>query len=504
MMRRTTIAAVGAGLLAVVVAAGVTVPTDAGVASTTPAAAPAVDRPNIVLVLVDDMRADELRFLPKTRRLIGRQGVNYTHALSPHPLCCPARAELVTGQYAQNMGVKENVGPWGGFRSMRRPHDNIGAWMQDRGYRTAFIGKFLNGYSGAWGALRGWSRWQPITRRVLSYWRPGFFHTSGNDDGYTTHAIRRRVARVIRGFDGAPFFLYAFHPAPHEMAKVFPGPRPDWTPPPSERAYRGAYTRYRPPVLGKAAFNERNVADLPPDLRRSPRGQRWIIHLARARARALRSVDDSIAHLVAQLRDSGELARTYIVVSSDNGFMFGEHRWSGKNLLFDEALDVPLLVRGPGLGRGVRAQRPVTLVDLPATFVRWAGATPGRRLDGLPLTEAGRRDTVLVQTGATVRGTRGWDYRGVTTRRYLYGHRVGHPGSGLLFDRARDPQQLRNRYHAPAYAVVRRALAHRTRVLADCSGVRDCNRRFGPVPGPGRSVASPARTASPRPHASSP
>jgi len=468
-------------MLATLVAATTATSAD-GTGSQAPTTAP--ERPNIVFILVDDMRADELRFLPKTRRLLGRRGVTYTHALSPHPLCCPARAELITGQYAQNNGVKENFGPWGGFQALKAPDNHIGAWMRDRGYRTGFVGRFLNGYLGG-RRIGGWSEWQPLVRRIYAYWRPGFFREDRLDKGYVTHAIRRRAARVIRGSDGEPFFLYVWHPSPHEIPKP-PARGLGFTPPLPERRYRNHYNRYRPPALDTAAYNEKDVSDLPPDLRRrSSTGSRWFTNLARARARALRSVDDSVAHLVSQLAELGELSNTYIVFSSDNGFLFGEHRLSGKNFLFDQALQVPLLVRGPGIRRGVRSHRPVSLVDIPAAFVKWAGATPRRRLDGLPLTKPGRRrDTILIQTGTTQRGTGGWSYRGVTTARYLYAYRVGHPRSGLLFDRARDPQALRNRYHAKAYAAVRRTLDRRTRVLINCSGPGDCNRAFGPVPDP--------------------
>ena len=83
-------------------------------------AAAAPGRPNVVLILTDDMRADELRYLPKTRRLLVRRGVRFTNAISPHPMCCPARAELVSGQYAQNNGVRHNTGRWGGAKRAPR------------------------------------------------------------------------------------------------------------------------------------------------------------------------------------------------------------------------------------------------------------------------------------------------------------------------------------------------------------------------------------------------
>ena len=66
-------------------------------------------RPNIVFISTDDQRIDDMRYMPFTRALIGGHGVTFTRALSPHPLCCPARAEFVTGQYAQNNGVSHNT-----------------------------------------------------------------------------------------------------------------------------------------------------------------------------------------------------------------------------------------------------------------------------------------------------------------------------------------------------------------------------------------------------------
>ena len=222
---------VGLALLVLATLVAATTATSAdGTGSKAPVAAP--ERPNIVFILVDDMRADELRFLPKTRRLLGRRGVTYTQALSPHPLCCPARAELITGQYAQNNGVKENFGPWGGFQALKAPDNHIGAWMRDRGYRTGFIGRFLNGYLGV-RRIGGWSEWQPLVRRIYDYWRPGFFREDRLDKGYVTHAIRRRAARVIRGSDGDPFFLYIWPRRRTRYRSLPPGGRASHRPAPN-------------------------------------------------------------------------------------------------------------------------------------------------------------------------------------------------------------------------------------------------------------------------------
>ncbi len=213
-----------------------------------------------------------------------------------------------------------------------------------------------------------------------------------------------------------------------------------------------------------------------------------ITALFRARIRSLRSVDDAVAATVARLDRLGELDNTYLVFTSDNAYALGEHRLLAKNYLFDEILDVPLVIRGPGFAPGTVDDTPVTLVDLAATFVDWAGATPGHPIDGISverLRDTDRpavRDTILVQTGDRIAdATPGWDYRGVTTSRYLFGYRAGKTRTGILFDRERDPYALRNRFKDRDYRAVRRELTRRTRVLSHCAGA-GCNRVFGPLP----------------------
>ncbi len=182
-------------------------------------------------------------------------------------------------------------------------------------------------------------------------------------------------------------------------------------------------------------------------------------------------------------------SNTYVVFTSDNGFQIGEHRQKGKNLPFDESFDIPLVIRGPGIPAGERIGEPVTLVDLGATFLDWAGGVaPGRPLDGLPLREIGDRhprDTILVQIGDSAADSPdGWKYRGVTTHRYLFVVHAGDPTVGLLFDRQRDPYATVNQFDRPPYASVRKELLRRTLALADCSGQAECNREFGALPKP--------------------
>jgi N-acetylglucosamine-6-sulfatase len=444
-------------------------------------------KPNVVVILTDDMRADELRYLPKTRRLLVEQGVRFSNAMSPHPMCCPARAELVTGQYAQNNGVRHNRGRWGGAKALRHIDDNIGRWLQDAGYRTSYHGKFLNGYERLRPRHRpaGWTVWDAQMKGIYSYRWGRFFNGDRVRRQYVTDTMTERTDDVFRRFGGrrAPFFTVVNHVAPH--VTPFRPWLPKW-----KKRYHRAYRGVRPPFFAKPSFNEPRVGDLPRDLRKTKVRRHRMAALFHARVRALRSVDDAVAATVARLDRLGELDNTYVVFTSDNGYALGEHRLRSKNFLVDEVLDVPLVIRGPGFTPGTVDDTAVTLVDLVATIVDWAGATPGHRLDGVSIERLRDRDgppvrdTILVQTGDQVADdTPGWDYRGVTTSRYLFGYQAGRRRVGILFDRKRDPYALHNRFRDPTYRAVRHALSHRTDVLARCRGA-GCNRVFGPLPRP--------------------
>jgi arylsulfatase A-like enzyme len=445
----------------------------------------AARRPNVLLILTDDMRADELRYLPKVRRLLVRRGTTFSNTISPHPLCCPARAELLTGQYAQNNGVRHNVGRWGGAKALRRPDQNIGRWLKRVGYKTSFHGKYLNGYErGRPREPRGWTFWDAQVGGIYTYWRARFFNGDRYGHKYVTRVMTERTDRTLRRFAGrAPFFTVINHVAPHVTTKRPHRPIP-------QPKYADLYKRLRPPSMGLPSYNERKVGDLPRDMRFPRLRNGRVVRLFRDRIRALRSVDDAVAATIRRLARLGELSNTYVIFTSDNGNGLGEHRFKGKNLVADEMLDVPLVIRGPGFTPGAVDRTPVSLLDLPATILDWAGARPGHRIDGVSierLRDRGRpqvRDTLLVQTGDSRRdATPGWAYRGVTTDRYLYAHKAGRRRVGILFDRERDPYALRNVFSDPDYAAVRRALARRTDVLDECAGAA-CNRVFGALPEP--------------------
>lgn len=442
-------------------------------------------RPNLVFVLTDDMRDDDLASMPITRQLLVDQGMEFTDAISPHPLCCPARAQLVTGQYAQNNGVQHNRGANGGFQALD-PAREASVWFRDNGYRTAFVGKFLNGYGPRDVRPAGWTRWDALTRGTYDYVD---FTTTGDGtprrytNSYITSVIEDESNEAVRDFaaSGDPFVLYAWHLAPHyritpEGGRSLPLPAPQ---------DRSLFLDQRPASFDDPAFNEKDVSDQPAYLRRLlPVSRPEIVAENTARLQSLQAVDRAVGSLVDTLAEQGVLDNTYIVFASDNGYSLGEHRFVGKNVLTDEALQVPLVVRGPGIAPGTTSELPVSLVDLPVTFAALTGVAPQWQVDGTSLAPTLRgeeqpfRDTTLIQTGRTLGD--GWSHRGVRTDRYLYGT---NGEDGFLYDRLFDPDEMVNLIDDPRYAAVQAALELRRTELVDCAGWT-CNQVFGPLPEP--------------------
>ena len=233
------------------------------------------------------------------------------------------------------------------------------------------------------------------------------------------------------------------------------------------------------------------MSDKPVDLRLDKVETTQMQDYFLGRIRSLQSVDDAVASLYDTLRDTGELDNTYVIFTSDNGYALGEHRFFKKNKLSQEVLSVPLLVAGPGIAAGTRIDRISTLVDLSVTMLDIADVEPSLPSDGLSLLGPLQglpmpwRDTTLVQTGDSSRSgfQPGWRYRGVQTKRYLYGISVNDPKNEFLYDRSLDPAETDSVVHSPAYRLVRSELRRRAYELMVCSGP-DCNQQFGPVPLP--------------------
>lgn len=447
--------------------------------------------PNIILVTTDDQNVDELRWMPRTRRELAGHGLVFTHALSPDPLCCPARAEIMTGQLGQNNGVSSNLGLHGGFSALREKQNTLASWLRGVGYRTALVGKYLNGYTGRDGRQHGWTRWNPAVGDIYSY-----VHTELYRDGHprtfnrnVTPVVGHFAQQYVREFSatGKPFFIWASFLPPHQRRR-HPGGAA-LLPLPTAR-HRHDLEHVPATSLSKPSFDTTQGPQPQPWRTRPSTTRTEVQSLFTRRLQSLQDVDVAVARLLATLRRTHELGRTYVFFASDNGVLLGEHRLMGKDVLFQEALRVPLVVRVPGAHRERTSRIPVTLADLAPTIVSLAGATPGRRMDGRSFDAVLHghrvrwRDTQLIQTGRhSSPGDRAaWAFRGVMTSRYTYMRRVAD-GAPFLYDRRVDPFETTDVAAQPRYRHILAALSHRTDVLIHCAGAT-CNRRFGPVPPP--------------------
>ena len=286
---------------------------------------------------------------------------------------------------AQNNGVRSNSGINGGYQALREPNNTIGVWLQAAGYRTALVGKMLNQYSySSDGTPDGWDYWDPTIGKIYVY--DAFVQArNGNpteyQDAYITDYIAAETEALIQNYSAGdqPFFIWASHIAPHGSI------RDDnlGGPPIPSPAYAGRYADVPSTSLAAPSFNEPHNQDKPRELARldpvDP--EKMQLHFSR-RLESLASVDDAVAGTVTALRDAGVLDNTVLIFTSDNGYLLGEHRYKGKIYAFEESVRVPFLMRGPGVAAGVSTDQVVTTVDIAATMLEAAGASPGRLQDG--------------------------------------------------------------------------------------------------------------------------
>ncbi|HEX6150172.1 sulfatase-like hydrolase/transferase [Nocardioides sp.] len=481
-------------------------------------------RPNIVVVMADDMRVNDVRFAPNLRRLVARRGLTFRNSFSPYPLCCPARASFFTGVYAHRHRVLSHKLPWGyqTFDDSR----TLATSLAEVGYQTGFIGKYLNGYgthdslvSGepSWQYVpQGWSDWRAaFTNRALPEVHGGTHHyrdTPYNVNGTVDNAYRGRYQPAVVGdFSRAmarrfsrsrrPFFMSVNYVTPHHGSPrelddpgYVPdrnGRRTDYVTPGRPRWVRGRFDRLITHAAGlprNGGPAERNVSDKPALLRKFPeptaRERRAMREVTRQRAEAVFAMDVQIGGLIDTLRRTGEWRRTVFMFTSDNGYFLGEHRRrQGKLLGHEPSLRVPFLVTGPGMRGDGRAGRmrsdPITTIDVSATIIDLAGAAPPLVPDGASKVrvmrrgDRGWRTPVLYEalhTGPSDPAPGFDDERtaiGVRTARYSM---LVYRDGGELYDLVKDPLQNHSRWDDPAYREVKQTLRQVWRDLKDCAG----------------------------------
>lgn len=419
--------------------------------------------PNVVLITVDDMAASDLSWMPYTQRLIGNKGATLTDFVANHPLCAPARAEIITGQYAQNNGVRHNGGTHGGFDALRGG-SKLPNWLRQEGYDTAFVGKYINGYHRNDGRETGWDVWNAYVRGIYKAYDMVAWDDGRTRDIHTTDYVGRETQRYIRRFGEEPFFIWSSFVAPHKMVRDG-----QWYPPLPRRQLRTA----DPPSMSKPSFNEPDVSDKPDYVQNAdPVSEDEVTYEYLMRGRSLKIVDQRVRMIIRSLRRTKMLRDTVIMFTSDNGYLMGEHRLMNKNAPYEEALKVPFLIRGPGIPSGIERDQMATMIDIAPTILDLIDARRQRpSIDGhtmLPMIhdDAPGYGAVLIQAGTR---TDDWRFRGVRTPQYTW---VKNSDDDFveLYDRREDPYQLDNLGEA---SPMNENLKARFEQLADCSG-SDC------------------------------
>jgi N-acetylglucosamine-6-sulfatase len=442
-----------------------------------------VNRPNVLVLMSDDQTLESLRVMGNVRTLLGNQGVTFDNNFVSYSLCCPSRSTFLTGQYAHNHHVMGNAPPNGGYD--RLDHKNtLPVWLQKAGYVTVHLGKYLNGY----GRVRqtevpaGWSEWygsiDPSTYQFYNYTlnENGKLVKYGATPGeYQADVYARKAVEIIhrQAADPRPFFFSVAFLAPHSGGPREPGdPANMATPVPAPR-HRNAFATTPLPL--PPSFNESDVSDKPAGIRTRPLLTQARINAIREnyqqRLESLLAVDEAVGEIVKALEATGELNRTYIIFTSDNGFFHGEHRVpSGKVLLYEPSIRVPLIIRGPGIPRGGHRPQMTANIDLAPTIVAAAHAAPERVMDGRSLLPIARdrllfwgRD-LLLETPT---------YTAIRTPRWKYAEHVS--GDKELYDLLTDPDELVSHHNDPRYAGIRSALAERLLRLRGCTGL-SCKR----------------------------
>ena len=439
------------------------------------AAQAAVEKPNILFVLTDDQSERLMSAMPSVRARLAAKGTTFDNAYITQPLCCPSRATFLRGQYPHNHGVTDIGGADGGerrFRDLDLDESTFATWLNDAGYRTGFVGKYLNGYKGTY-VPPGWDFW---VGRIDDF-RGGGHGLNENGDVYGVEAAhmtdlyRKKAMRFLSNATDspadAPFLLAFWTNAPHL---------------PAASAKRHAHLYRNDDLDTSPSFNERDVSDKPAWIWGMPRYNKDDLTDIRAsqrqQKRSLRAVDEAVDAMLSLLAKRGELDNTFVVFTSDNGVAMGEHRyyrkWGAKSAPYEETAGVPFVVRGPGVSQGTIRHELVANNDLAPTLAQWVGIEAPPFVDGRSLipvlgseTPSSWRTALLNERHAGASREPVPDHDAIITEDYTYVEY--ETGEKELYYLNADPYQLES-IHETADPALVAELSTRLGALKGCAG----------------------------------
>ncbi|KAH8245860.1 hypothetical protein KR038_005883, partial [Drosophila bunnanda] len=351
--------------------------------------------PNILLILTDDQDVELRGMFPMedTVQLLGHAGALFHHAFTPTPVCCPARASLLSGMYAHNHGTRNNSvsgGCYGTHWQRVVEPRALPAILQQHGYNTFYAGKYMNEYKGEQ-VPRGWNEFHGLhgNSRYYNYTLRENANNIYYKTTYLTDLLSNRTADFLRrasqqagSEDRKPFFAMVAPPAAHQP--FTPAPR-----------HAGVFSKTK--AVRTPSFNQ-PTEDKHWLVRSSRLLRNETIHIIdsyfRMRWETLLAVDEMVVNLVAALNESQSLDDTYIVYTSDNGYHVGQFAQPfDKRQPYETDIRIPLLIRGPGIAPGSHIDTAVSLVDLAPTILAWANVSTPDFMDGESFHELLSTDT---------------------------------------------------------------------------------------------------------------
>jgi arylsulfatase A-like enzyme len=421
-------------------------------------------RMNVILIITDDQPIGTMQYMENWTKELNKRGTIFTKAFVTSPLCCPSRASIFTGLYAHHTGVMRNSMPLGGARAFK-DEQNIGLWLQQNGYTTGFIGKYLNAYE-----------------KISPHYPPGwdFFagmvgptqynnmktNVNGKEQtikGYSPVRVFEKSVQFIKQNVTKPFFLVITPVTPHLPAI-----------PEKQDADKFKDYHYVP-----ISYEEHSVKDKPKYLRRINEHQppSFLSQVAPqiieadcqsriTQLQALQTVDRGITQIISTLKEEDIYNNTTIIFMSDNGYLFGEHRLRGKVSLYEEAIRVPAGISSPHISKGIVDSTNFFLnIDLAPTILSLCQAqTPEKwTFDGIDMSQTikkqspSERQFFFVDALRDVLDPQRFDPSlsnrvsswGIRTHQFKYVEYV--TGEQEFYNLSQDPNELESQHKNPIY-----------------------------------------------------
>ncbi len=423
-------------------------------------------RPNIVFILIDDLRWDELGIAGhpfiKTPQIdrIGKEGALFRNAFMTTPLCSPSRAGFLTGQYAHTHGITDNVDrSAASHRLVTFP-----LLLHQSGYETAFIGKWHMGNDDK--PRPGFDRW--VSFKGQGTYRDPDINEDGKSvkpSGYITDILTGYAVEFIKRRHDKPFLVYLAHKAIHpevtqnndgsvnlaDSERFIPAER-------HKNLYAGKAIPHRPNYgrapEGKPAL-QRQIGNLPPLGAATATRDEAIL----GRQRSLMAIEEGVGEIIKSLKETGQLDQTIIVFTSDNGYFYGEHGLSvERRLAYEESIRMPLLVRYPKAIRAGTVRDEFALnIDLAPTLLELAGVSVPNTIQGrslVPLLNGKRpawRNSLMIEYYSDKVFPRilQMGYKAVRNERWKYIDYLELDGMDELYDLKTDPYEMKNLIHQP-------------------------------------------------------